>query len=130
MEFNPYQSPEAISGDEPTNLTPKAAAKFARTARNIRAICILYLVFGSLFTLMIPVSFMPPEPGQPPLTLWHRVFFFTAGVAGCAGAVSAFGMLRRKPWGIAVCKALSALYLLNFPSERSWGDTSCSTSIR
>ncbi len=101
--INPYQSPAGVS--EPIPHTPDQT----RIIRNIRAICILYVFFGSIAVLggigilCANNEKISPVIGCVPLAL------------GLAGVISAIGVLRRRTWGIPFCQIISALYLMGFP---------------
>jgi len=113
-EDNPYQSPRAVDGEyadvSAVAEDPAIAAKRARIARNIRAICLLYLLFGTIAVLAgIGLLFDQSQPQASPFLAWGIL------VGGCAGVVSAIGVLRKRSWGILVCQIVSAVYLLSFP---------------
>ena len=113
-EVNPYQSPQAVDDQYADVLVvpedPATAAKRARIARSIRAICLLYALFGTIFALAgIALLFDQSQPQASPVL--GGVLF----VGGCAGVISSIGVLRKRRWGIPVCQIVSALYLLNFP---------------
>ena len=113
-EDNPYQSPRAVNGEyadvSAVAEDPASAAKRARIARNIRAICLLYVVFGSIAVLAGIGLLVDDSPLQA-----SPVFGWGLLVGGCAGIISAMGVLRKRSWGILVCQIVSALYLLSFP---------------
>jgi len=108
MTENPYESPPGAS----SLVLSAEAKKNAEIARNIRAICILYTVFGVLFSLaglgLLLGSGDSPHP--PPRFI---VWIFLLG--GSVGATSAIGVVRKKAWGIPVCAIISAFYLCAFP---------------
>lgn len=99
--FNPYQSPSEMAD------APRRSPEQARIARNIRAICILYILFGSIAVLGgISMAFDKTMSPVVPLL---------AFALGLGGVVSAIGVLRRQTWGVLFCQIVSALYLLSFP---------------
>ena len=102
-EINPYQSPK-----EPAIVSERSPS-LNRVARNIRAICILYIVLGSLFALGAFAMLIVDNAGVP------GPFESLVLVLALCGVVSAVGVLRRSRWGIPFCQLVSALYLLNFP---------------
>ncbi|HUT95053.1 MAG TPA: hypothetical protein VMY37_36700 [Thermoguttaceae bacterium] len=113
-EVNPYQSPQAVD-DEYADVSvaedPAIAAKRARTVRSIRAICLLYVLFGTIAVLAgIALLVDNSQPQASPVLGWVLL------VGGCAGIISAIGVVRKRSWGIPVCQIVSAVYLLNFPS--------------
>ena len=102
-EINPYQSPSAATA------TPERSPQQKRIARNIRAICILYIVFGSLAVLG-GVGMLFDDSGEIPK--W--VACLVSGLGLC-GVISAVGVLRRRTWGVPFCQVVSGIYLLSFP---------------
>jgi hypothetical protein len=54
-ELNPYESPKAAPSEGLANSkspqSPREMADRARIVRNIRAICLLYIVFGTIFLI-------------------------------------------------------------------------------
>ncbi|MBI3469689.1 MAG: hypothetical protein HY000_42365 [Planctomycetes bacterium] len=99
-DVNPYQSPASMAGAE-------RSPDQVRIARNIRAICILYVIFGFFATL-----------GGAVMLFDDQVSPLAAGLvllAGLGGLISAIGVLRRRKWGIPFCQLMSGLYLLSFP---------------
>jgi len=105
---NPYQSPQGAGTPE----SSPEVKKRAQIARSIRAICILYTVFGTLaFLGGLGLLFGSPEaPDAPP-----KWFGWLLLIGGAAGAISAVGVLWKKSWGVPVCAIVSAVYLLSFP---------------
>jgi hypothetical protein len=104
-DINPYESPREAGVVDPI-ISPEKT----KIARNIRAICFLYIVFGGLAVLGgIGMIADPQGTGVP------RFVACLIAIVGCAGIVSAIGVLRRRSWGIVVCQIVSALYLLSFP---------------
>ena len=101
--INPYQSPSAPTA------TPERSPQQKRIARNIRAICILYIVFGSIAVLGGFGMFFD-DTGDIPKYAACLVFLL-----GLCGIISAVGVLRRKTWGIPICQVVSGVYLLSFP---------------
>ncbi len=80
-----------------------------RIARNIRAICILYIVFGGI-TVLGGIGLFFDDTGETPQVV---PYLFVA--LGLCGVISAVGVLRRKTWGVPFCQLMSGLYLLSFP---------------
>lgn len=112
-EINPYESPR-----EPGITEAAISPKDAKIARNIRAICFLYIVFGGLGVLVGVVGVLAgvagalagsQEQGLPPLVAC------LIGAVGFTGVVSAIGVLHKRTWGVPICQIVSALYLLSFP---------------
>ena len=104
-KINPYQSP-----NEESTVTDSASLKKPRIARNIRAICVLYVIFGFLAVLGgIGILLDSKGTGVAPVVGWAVL------LGGSVGLVSAIGVIRKKSWGIPVCQIVSALYLLGFP---------------
>ena len=97
---NPYQTPNEV----------KTVPEKSRTGRNIRAICILYIVFGAV-AVLAGIGFLVDPKGAdvPPAVGWAVLF------GGSFGVISAIGVLCKKMWGIPVCQVVSALYVLGFP---------------
>ena len=85
---NPYQSPSAPA------TVPERSPEQLRIRRSIRAICILYMVFGSIAVLAGLGLLLEGADGVSPL-----VALLVAGL-GLAGVVSAAGVLGRRAWGI------------------------------
>jgi uncharacterized membrane protein HdeD (DUF308 family) len=103
--INPYEAPKTTS-TVPTPLSPEES----RVARNIRAICILYVVFGAIAILGgIGMVSDPKGMEVPPAVGWAVL------VGGAIGLISAIGVLRKSPWGVPVCQIVSAVYLFGFP---------------
>lgn len=102
-ELNPYQSPSE------TTYPPQRTPKQIGIVRNIRAICILYILLGAIAVLAGTALFFD-DSGEIP-----RVAAGLILVLGLCGVVSAVGVLRRKSWGVPFCQIVSAVYLLNFP---------------
>jgi len=100
---NPYQSPSAATA------TPERSPQQKRIARNIRAICILYIVFCSLAVLGGIAMFFD-DSGHRPGPAECLVL-----ILGFCGGISAVGVLRRRSWGIPFCQVVSGVYLLVFP---------------
>jgi len=114
MEPNPYQSPlhAGVPTDVPlpAELAP-VSPQLARVARNIRAICVLYMIFGVVvLTAGVVTLLADRETHEIPAP---AAIILVA--AGAAGVISSFGVLRKRKWGILVCQVVSALYLMNFP---------------
>ena len=108
MTTNPYQSPQTPAARV---VSPEAKAK-SDTARNIRAICILYSVFGGFCMLVGIVLLLSGAEGRgarPPAVDW--IFM----IGGAVGLISAIGVLRKQTWGIPVCAIMSAFYMFGFP---------------
>jgi len=104
-ESNPYKSPNDV-----TTVTVTSSPETLRIVRNIRAICILYVVFGAIAVLGgIGMLSDPKDTKVSPSVAWAVV------LGGSAGLISAIGVLRKSTWGIPVCQIVSALYLLGFP---------------
>jgi hypothetical protein len=80
-----------------------------RIARNIRAICVLYIVFGGIVA-MGGIGVLFDESGDVPNYVSGILFGL-----GLGGVLSAIGVLRRKTWGIPFCVVISVFYLLGFP---------------
>lgn len=100
---NPYQSPAEV----PVEARP--SPEQTRLARNIRAICILYAVFGSV-AVLAGIGLFFDDTGAVP-----RVVPCIVLPLGLGGLVSAVGVLRKRAWGVPLCRVMSALYLLSFP---------------
>lgn len=103
--INPYQSPFAES-EKPAALSPD----LQRVVRNIRAICILYIVLGSIAALGGFVMLLFDDSGEIPKPIAGTIFVCAVG-----GVISALGVLRRQRWGVPFCQIISAIYLINFP---------------
>jgi len=101
--INPYQSPSGMDGAR------QRSPGQARVARNIRAICILYIVFGSI-AVLAGIGMLFDDTGDIP-----RVVACLVASLGLCGVISAVGVLRRKAWGVPFCQIVSGLYLLSFP---------------
>ena len=80
----------------------------ARIVRNIRAVCILYIVLGSVIGLG-SASLLRGSEDIPPAAAVGLL------VGGAAAVVAGVAVLRRKRWGVPLCRVVSVLYLLNFP---------------
>jgi hypothetical protein len=104
--INPYESPREAGNWRTGTISPE----MAKTARNIRAICILYIVLGA-FLMFIGIIFTLNFKEAAIYPLVGIIAFIT----GCAGLISAIGVLRKCSWGVPVCMIVSAFYLLNFP---------------
>jgi hypothetical protein len=105
-DCNPYESPREMCGKLST-LSPE----MARIARNMRAVCMLYVAFGAVESLgAIVLSF-----SRPPLDVPRPVAIGVMFTLGSAGLIGGLGMLRRYDWGVPVCRVTSVLYLLLFP---------------
>ena len=104
-EINPYQSP-----NDATTVSVTASPEPSRVARNIRAICILYVVFG-VIAILAGISMLSDPKGTEvsPGVAWAVI------LGGIIGVISAIGVLRKTTWGIPVCQIVSAVYLLGFP---------------
>ncbi len=100
--INPYQSPAEVPS------IPQHTPEQTRIIRNIRAICILYILFGSI-AVLAGIGMLSDGNGVPP-AIACLVF-----AMGLAGIISAIGVLRRRTWGVLFCQIVSALYLLSFP---------------
>lgn len=85
--------------------------KQVRIARNIRAICLLYLIFGSIFTLVGIGAIFSGDTGDS----MPRVVPYVLFLCGLGGVLSAIGVLKRRKWGVPLCLAMSGLYLLVIP---------------
>lgn len=87
----------------------------SKTVRNVRAICMLYVFFGSLNVLAgLGLMFMLPAEQAAKLPFPVMVFGVIA-VVGAMSIVVALGGFARKSWGIIGCQVLSALYVFSFP---------------
>ena len=82
----------------------------ARIARNIRAICILYVTFGCIVAPVGTLGLFSAEEDGMPVAV-ASLFL----ICGLAGVLSATGVLRRRKWGIPFCQIMSVLYLVAFP---------------
>ena len=82
----------------------------ARIARNIRAICILYVTFGCIVAPVGAVGLFSAE--EDGMSVAVASLFLLSGLAG---VLSATGVLRRRKWGIPFCQIMSVLYLLVIP---------------
>jgi tellurite resistance protein TehA-like permease len=89
----------------------------SRIVRSIRAICILYVVFGALTVLAAVGALLGHGGPDPPPAALAWIFL----VLGSASAVSAIGVLRKRAWGIPMCRIISAFYLLSFPFGTIFG---------
>lgn len=102
-DMNPYQSPSSVA------TVPEWSPEQLRIGRNIRAICILYMILGSI-AVLAGAGLLLERSGEvsPPVAL-------LVAALGLAGVVSAAGVLGRRAWGIPFCQIVSGLYLLSFP---------------
>ena len=100
---NPYQSPS-----ESGYVAPQSPEQ-PKIARNIRAICVLYIVFGGL-AILGGIGGLVANQGKMP---WFAPYTILA--LGLCGVISAVGVLRRRRWGLLFCQVMSAIYLLSFP---------------
>ena len=85
------------------------------TVRNVRAICLLYVFFGSLnFLGGLALMFMLPAEQAAKLP-FAVVVFGVGAVIGAISIVVALAGFARKPWGVTGCQVLSVLYVFSFP---------------
>lgn len=74
-------------------------------ARNIRAICKLYVFGGSVAMVLALSLFFHGE----------LIFGTLLCVIGLVGIVPAMGVLRERSWGVRACQVVSVFYLLWIP---------------
>lgn len=95
---NPY----AVSFEEAVARLPPG---YAHYARNIRAICMLYLVVGSIGTMFAYAMFVSD----------NVVVGLLASVMAAVTIIGPMGVLYRFTWGIRWCQVVSILFLLWIP---------------
>jgi hypothetical protein len=93
----------------------------SKVYRNLKAISILYIIFGSIFSLSgvrFGLDFIK-DPDTLKLMLRDDietfVFLILFWVGGLFSLVSAIGFLRRRKWGMIGCLICSCFYLIAFP---------------
>lgn len=104
---NPYQSPQSPVGVSPD---PAQASKQLRIARNIRAICVLYVVFGSTYSLGGFIVLLTAKGQYSSVIAACLILAF-----GLTVAISAVGVLQKNTLAVPLCQIVSAFFLLAFP---------------
>ncbi|HEY1066777.1 MAG TPA: hypothetical protein VGE52_11730, partial [Pirellulales bacterium] len=113
---NPYQAPTTPAFASPAeNATAPLPADLAKIVRNIRAICVLYLILGSIVALAGAGGLFVEPPAGADREGIPKPFAAVMLILGLGGAISAFGVLTRRSWGVPFCQVISACYLLSFP---------------
>lgn len=102
-EINPFQPPTQVS----IEVTQRQGLD--RVARNIRAICWIYVFLGVFCTLGGPVKVLS---SKDPFSIAVGSLIFLVGLGS---TVSTLGVLNRKSWGIPMCRVMAVILLTNFP---------------
>lgn len=95
---NPY----AVSFDEAVARLPPG---YAHYARNIRAICTLYLLVGGIAGMFGFAMFVTN----------NAAVGLVASVMAAVTIIGAMGVLSRCAWGVSWCQVVSILFLLWIP---------------
>jgi hypothetical protein len=100
---NPYQSPTADS------VAVEHTPEKAKVARNIRLICLLYVLFGLVgFGVGVALLLSEIEASN-----FGQIMVVT--IAGLCGFISGMGVLLRKKWGLVFCQIVSIFFLASIP---------------
>lgn len=98
---NPYQSPAEVHPATQRTSDP------TRIFHNIRAVCVLYIIFGGMSALGA-IGVLLVDGALPAFDCFALVLIV-------GGIIPATALLRGRTWCIPFLEILSAIYLLIFP---------------
>ncbi|WP_417849716.1 hypothetical protein [Thalassoglobus sp.] len=100
----PYRPPRSSSRKKRRKSSQSRNTNHENVSRSIRAICVLYVVIGGMFTIA-SLALFSREP----------ILSLVLLPLGSGGLVSGIAVLNRRSWGIPFCQIVSAFYLFSFP---------------
>jgi len=92
------------------------------TYRNVRAVAVLFVVFGSIFALAgVAIAFgEQPPPNEDQVPTWFEWVLTAIGLSGAAGGLAV--LLGSRRWS-KLAYAIAAFYTLGFPIGTIMGYT-------
>lgn len=113
----PQQTYSQLTDTQPSHIAnaplprqlPAMPTNVAKVHQNLRAICYLYIVYGSL--CILSGIGMLLGSAQDAFLIWFGIAFILGGIGGIAAAI---GALNKYKWSLIVIMVISAFYLWVF----------------